>query len=247
MTAAKSLLALSMHKAGSSITNKILTDFCCEKGIEIDDISQGVLASPLPEREVFLRAQSGMHRGGAYFGMARGPYVRDMKIIPALRIVVQLRDPRDCITSAYFSYTKSHRPPADPEKLKEFMARRDELKMMSIDEFACDRAQNYVNRMTILADILADHPEALVLKYEEMVTDTPAWLNRIAAFLDQPVTDSLRDRLGHKIDFSVAREDVSKHKRQVAPGDHARKLTPQTIAVLNAKLAAPMGRLGYGI
>ncbi|MBK0329305.1 sulfotransferase domain-containing protein [Rhodobacteraceae bacterium F11138] len=247
MTTAKSLLALSMHKAGSTVASQILADFCREKGYEVDDISHRVPTSPLPEPEVFLNAQPEMQRPGVYFGMARGPYVKDMEIIPALKIVVQLRDPRDCITSAYFSFSKSHVPPEDPEKRKAFEARREKLKAMNIDQYARSQVKDYVNRMTILADILNGHEDALVLKYEEMVSDTSAWLNRIAIFLDQPVTDSLRARLGHKIDFSVDREDAARHKRQVTPGDHARKLAPETVAALNAELAAPMARLGYAI
>ncbi len=247
MTELKSLLATSMHKAGSSITNQILADFCRERGYEIDDISHRVQASPLPEAEVFIKAQSEMHRGGVYFGMARGPYVRDMEIIPSLKLITQLRDPRDCITSAYFSFSKSHQPPEDPEKRKLFEAQQQKIKKMDIDGFARSRAKNYANRMTILANILEAHEDALILRYEEMVTDTPVWLGRIAEFLGQPMTDSLRARLGGKVDFSVEKEDEGKHKRQVTPGDHARKLTPETIAILNETLAAPMARLGYNV
>ncbi|MBF2086428.1 sulfotransferase domain-containing protein [Thermoleptolyngbya sp. C42_A2020_037] len=49
----------------------------------------------------------------------------------------------------------------------------------------------------------------------------------------------------HKTDFQVEDEDVYRHKRQVLPGDHTRKLQPETIAVLNEKFAEILNALGY--
>ncbi|QKD83329.1 hypothetical protein HPC62_14990 [Thermoleptolyngbya sichuanensis A183] len=47
----------------------------------------------------------------------------------------------------------------------------------------------------------------------------------------------------HKADFQVEDEDVYRHKRQVLPGDHTRKLQPETIAVLNEKFAEVLNAL----
>lgn len=49
----------------------------------------------------------------------------------------------------------------------------------------------------------------------------------------------------HKADFQVQDEDVYRHKRQVMPGDHTRKLQPQTIAALNQQFANILQTLGY--
>lgn len=247
MSDLKSLMGVSMHKAGSSVTNGILKTFSLSCGYEIDDISIAAGKSDKSPPEVFVAAQDHMQPNGVYYGMARGPYVKDMPALAGLRLVVQLRDPRDCITSAYFSYAKSHVPPKDPERRKIFEARRQNLQQKTIDDFARDSAANYRMRMQVLSDLLAGHPDALVLKYEEMVTDTDAWLNRIATFLDVPMTDALRAKLAEKGDFSTSGEDTSKHKRQVTPGDHARKLTPETIAELNRVLGPVMERFDYSL
>lgn len=247
MSDLKSLMGVSMHKAGSSVTNGILKTFCRTCGYKVDDISIAAGNSEKSPPEVFVAAQEHMQPTGFYYGMARGPYVKDMPALANLRLVVQLRDPRDCITSAYFSYAKSHVPPKDPERRKKFEARRQNLQQKTIDDFAKDSAANYRMRMQVLSDLLADHPDALVLKYEEMVTDTDAWMNRIAAFLDLPMTDKLRAKLAEKGDFSTKGEDTSKHKRQVTPGDHARKLTPDTIAELNRELGPVMERFDYTV
>lgn len=49
----------------------------------------------------------------------------------------------------------------------------------------------------------------------------------------------------HKTDFQVEDEDVYRHKRQVLPGDHTRKLQPETIAALNEKFTEILNALGY--
>ena len=41
------------------------------------------------------------------------------------------------------------------------------------------------------------------------------------------------------------KENKMKHKRQVTPGDHRRKLKPETIAKLNTDLADILTRYGY--
>lgn len=245
MAELKSMIALSMHKAGSSIADRILMNFVAARGYEIDRISQQVPHSPLPEAEIYEGYQSRMKPNGVYYGMARGPYVANMPIIGRLRTIVQLRDPRDCITSAYFSFRESHVPPKDPTKLAEFQKRRAALQELDIDSYATSRAAQYRMRMQILARIIAAHDDVLVLRYEEMVEDTERWLGRIAAFLDQPVTAELRAQLGSKIDFSVAREDSARHKRQVRPGDHLRKLRPESIAAMTAVLKDELDRFGY--
>lgn len=63
----------------------------------------------------------------------------------------------------------------------------------------------------------------------------------------KPTFSTLYERLyeDHKADFQVEDEDVYRHKRQVMPGDHTRKLLPETIAALNEQFANILKTLGY--
>jgi len=236
---------MSMHKAGSTIADKILVDFFNAKGMEIDLVSMRSMNSPLPEGEFFVGYQNQMKPVGVYYGIARGPYVSEMPIIKKLRAIVQVRDPRDCLTSSYFSVKTSHQPPKDPEKRKAFMQRRRKLEKQNIDEYVLAQVNGYRNRMLVLRDIIEGHGDILVLKYEDMVEHTEDWLAQIATFLDQPLTEALRADLGDKIDFSVDSEDIARHKRQVTPGDHKRKLKPETIATISERLAEELEYFGY--
>lgn len=241
----KSLMSLSMHKAGSSIADLIIVDFCTELNMEIDRISKQVPVSKLEEAKVYINYQDKMVSNDCYYGMARGIYVGKMTVLSDLRLIIQVRDPRDCITSGYFSFKVSHVPPKDPEKIKNFENLRKVISKMTIDDYAISNADNYKIRMRILSNIMKKHNDMLFLRYEEMVLDTDSWLNKISKFLDQPITSSLLDKLGNKVDFRVDKEDISKHKRQVVPGDHVRKLKSETIKKMNDVMKDELIEFGY--
>lgn len=241
----KSVISASMHKAGSTIMDLILVEFMKARGYEIDRIALEVPRSPLPERDIFIQAQDDMILEDVYYGVARGPYVAEMPILEKLKVIAQVRDPRDCITSAYFSFKVSHVPPKDPEKKKAFMERRKKLENLSIDGYALSQVESYKRRMEILRNLLNGPGETLLLRYEDMVQQTEGWLGQIGGFIDQPVTDELRETLGEKIDFSVSAEAVTKHKRQVTPGDHLRKLKPETVEQMTQKMRSELEYFGY--
>lgn len=243
----QSIIALSMHKAGSSIADQIFTKIARERGYELDLISRRVSDTPLSEPEYYREYEPQMKTEGMYFGMARHPDCHDLEILPKLRVLVQVRDPRDCITSMYFSFTKSHVPPSDPTKLAAFEERRAKLQALDIDAWAIKESRNYLKRMEKLEAVVNTHPEVQLLTYEEMVENTPAWAEKVLNFFDQPMTPKLERILAGDLDFSVSAEDVSKHKRQVSPGDHRRKLKPETIEQMNDVLGPAMRNFGYSV
>lgn len=245
MLSNKSIISMSMHKAGSTIADSILVDILEAKGMQIDRIALLVSGSPLPEREVFINYQDQMSLTGVYYGIARGPYVSEMPIIDKMKIVVQVRDPRDCLTSAYFSFKTSHRLPQDPAKRDAFLERRKMLEGLDIDAYVLSQTGGYKNRLKILKDIVESHDDALMLKYEDMVEHTETWLAQLSDFVGQPITPDLRAKLGNKIDFSVTSEDAGRHKRQVTPGDHRRKLATETITEMSRRLSPEMIWFGY--
>ena len=82
-----------------------------------------------------------------------------------------------------------------------------------------------------------------------MVTDFPAWLAKFMAPFPLDNAGRLHAKLARKYrnNFRVKREDVRKQKRQITPGDHKRKLHPDTIAFLNEQLAPILETLGYEV
>ena len=243
----KSIMAVSMHKAGSSVTNRIMAVLCRARGYELDQLPQQLSTTPLSEHDYFESQAPRMKTEGVYYGIARDLESLKFSMLPKLRVVMQIRDPRDCLTSAYFSFRDSHVPPEDPEKRKAFEERRARLHATDIDKNVLAGADNYRLRMEGLADLAESHPDLFLSRYERMVTETEAWQDDLAAFIGQPLNPRLRARLNEVGDFTVRAEDTTQHKRQVTPGDHARKLRPETIAQLNEILGPSMERLGYTV
>lgn len=242
----KSAIAVSMHKAGSSVTDLILTDMTRAAGYETELISPQVPASPLNEPDFFhAYAERIRPEGGIYYGMARHYGAHDMPILHDLRLIAQMRDPRDCLTSGFFSFGGAHQAPADPGKRAEFMARRDQINAMDIDRYVIENAQNYLMRCEKIRQLVETHPDLLLLEYADMVDRTQEWLDKIADFLDLEIAEWLQAICDKRLDFDVEKEDPSKHKRQVRPGDYRRKLKPGTIEQVNKVLAPALEYFDY--
>jgi len=234
-----------MHKAGSSIADQIIMLFCIGKQYKIESMPEAAKPSPLSETEYCITKQQEMQISGYYYGMFRGPYVKDMPRLRQLKLIIQVRDPRDCITSAYYSYLISHKIPENPEKKQQFLSRRKKIEKMSIDAFAAAHAHEYQQRLSVLIDLLSKHDDMLLLKYEDMVEQTEGWLQQLSSFIGQPIKGKVGDAIHAKADFKVEKEDPNNHRRQITPGDYIRKLRAETIDALNVRMAEQMLFFGY--
>ncbi len=248
----KSLVMTSLHKGGSSIAQRIVLQFVREMGYGEDLIETAGWATPGSLSQYCLKAQGRMQDNAMFYGMFRGPFVADMPRLMDMRMIMQVRDPRDCITSYYYSMAQSHALPPDPARAKGFAAIRATVQDMSVDEFALGYHRftpsymaGYAKRLAALETLARTHPDCLVLKYEDMVGATQGWLDAISKFLDHRVRGKLKRRLGRIADFTPAAEDPNVHRRQITPGDHRRKLKPKTIAQLNKDLGAGLAFFGY--
>ncbi len=198
----KSVLALSMHKAGSSIADRILVEITAAKGYKIDQISAKAWNADMPAADFFHQYQSRMQLEGVYYGMARQPAMHDMAILPQLRLIAQIRDPRDCLTSAYYSLANSHVLPENPDKRARFEARRARVAAMSVDQYALENAPDYLMRLEKIDRIIKAHPDFVLVKYETMVLNTKLWLRRISECLEHPLSDALRAKIQTIADFA---------------------------------------------
>ena len=241
----KSIAAVSMHKAGSSIADTIITILLKNKGYNKINFAHESLKSGLSEADYCIDAQNRIKPSNEYYGMFRGPYVKDMPRLKDIRVIIQIRDPRDCITSAYYSFAFSHAVPDQPDKRRDFLSRRERILNASIDEYVISKAGEYRYRMTIIRELMSSHQDILVLKYEDMVEDTEHWLKSLTDFIDLPLEEELATRIKSRAKFDVEEEDPSNHRRQVKPGDHKRKLKPETILKLNEVLRDELEAFGY--
>lgn len=164
------------------------------------------------------------------------------------KVVLHLRDPRDALTSMYYSVAYSH--PSD----RRVDGIRDHTKSISIDEFAFSPlidgktpADFYLNRFQEYCANVVDRKGVAFVKYEDMLLDLEAWLRAVLRPVgldkDSKTVASLMQR--YSDEFKIEKEDQMAHKRQIAPGDHRRKLQPATIDRLNAMYEPILKKLQY--
>ena len=152
--------------------------------------------------------------------------------------------PGDVLTSMYFSFVYSHTrsanvfDPADEQV--------EQWESEGIDKFVLSFAEDRFDRFRRLCSALIDKPNVILLKYEDMVTHFPEWLHQfLRVFYQLDLSEqnfTVPEKfIGyhrqlyeiHKNDFTREEENIKLHIRQITPGDHKRKLTPETIEQLN--------------
>jgi hypothetical protein len=76
------------------------------------------------------------------------------------------------------------------------------------------------------------------------------WISKIAEHLSIDLDEKEKKQFMEISDDNIdipEREDQKKHIRQKKPGDHKRKLKPETIEVLNSEFGAVLKALQYPI
>lgn len=169
---------------------------------------------------------------------------------PNLDRVVQifhLRDPRDILVSEYYSMGWIHPDKNWDDQAK---ARRQEIQAMSVDQYVLNHHQMspypIADRFAPLMELELDSADIIISQYEQMVTQFYRWaLGAIAPF-QFPWTAGWAAKYAWKFrnEFKVTQESMT-HKRNIKPGDHRVKLQPETIAILNERLAPILIRFGY--
>lgn len=174
-------------------------------------------------------------------------YVDGIPEIESYLKILMIRDPRDILTSHYFSQAYSHPLPGDPEKAADFQRKRELVLQKTIDEFVMTYSDRVAECVGNYLQFLVGQPNLLVTRYEDMIADFPRWLDELLSFCSLSISDKTRASL---IDSAAAGALPAAHRpdqkrRQVAPGDHRRKLKAETIAALNERFAAAIECFGY--
>jgi len=144
-----------------------------------------------------------------------------------------LRDPRDVLTSFYFSVAYSHYIPES--RNTGMQSHRKKTREKTIDDFVIEQSQGFKTTYETYAKCLFGKNNVLFMSYEDMVTDFPTWLSEVFKYLQIKPSEQLINKLIDGAQFEVE-ENIYSHKRQVKPGDHRKKLQVNTIKQLNLEL-----------
>ena len=151
--------------------------------------------------------------------------------------IFQIRDPRDILCSEYYSFGWTH---TDKDFTNRAKQTREQIRSQTIDEYLLDEEGGTLRLCLRLKPLLQnlESPNVTLVTYEEMVSDFPNWLRKVSEpFEFNPVHKSfLMKKLSIKYKNEFRPDPSNSHKRNVKPGEHRRKLKPETIAELNRRL-----------
>ncbi len=248
-----SFYAFSMHKAGSSLLEKMLSEVCNKFSIPVinphtqawqSGISTGFIG---PDLENAL-----LPVGYAYLGF-RHLFPLGMKTdLQTPNKLLLVRDPRDMLTSMYFSHKHSHTKPRKLGSARKLMSdNRNSATTKDINDFAIENAHHYANLFSGYKKHLLSQPNTKIYRYEDIIFDKEAWLISMMEFYDffshYPERKLLKQakKISTNNDIHPIRENPNKHIRQVAPGNYTKHLSPDTVRVLNSELADFLNHFNY--
>ncbi|MEA3210607.1 MAG: hypothetical protein QOE70_3664 [Chthoniobacter sp.] len=245
-----SMAFFTMHKAASVYVANVLKRLAREAGLTLIDFDGYLFMGGKTPGDVHQPGELArrMYQPHGYF---YGPFRAFNPGIPDLdkyRVVLNVRDPRDVLVSAYFSVAYSHYVPdqANPEAAKKIRAARESTLQADIDEWVLASAPSVLEICADYRRNLLHKPHVLLAKYEKLVTDFDGWLAEITAFMEVKPAQRTLDELRGAAEFKVE-ESAARHKRQVTPGDHQRKLKPETVARLNELFAEDLRAFGWPV
>ncbi len=227
----------TVHKAASNFIHTLLSDLASLCGVNHCSINDDAYYDEIVANGWNHIIEAPGHKG--IFGPVRSGEGNPSIPLnnPEYTYLVHLRDPRDALTSLYFSMTYSFPMNEDGFPSKSL---RNYWELHGIDEFVLERARECRRRYSYLIDNLKGLDNAVFLNYETMVADYGRWLRRVMKshkffFNSKARYESAFNCLYNKYadEFRVEKEDIYNHKRQILPGDYMRKLKPDTILSLN--------------
>lgn len=256
---ANRILFFTMHRSGSTHAHRTCLALAQACGIPYTSPNPGA-SRHTPVREMAERSDFWIDATGC-FGPLR--FYFDVPGHQSDRILLQLRDPRDVLTSMFYSYCFSH-----AGEIAGDTGYRRQWAQRGLDDFVLqmahaeqapiigdygtgghlwDLAGNVLTRYERYLDHLVGQPNVTLASYEQMALEPEAWLKKLAAVFDPARCDELAQAVAAAL--SSARPPVVEnqwsHKRIVAPGDHRQKLAAATIQRLNVSFGQVLSRLGY--
>ena len=231
--------AFAFPRGGSTLLNNMLSSYCSEVGLPWVSLydqafSQGVATGLIAQDVQKILSEPGR----IYLGFRHYPRF-DFRIPPDSKTILLIRDPRDVLTSLYFSVKHSH-----ALKNESIMRANLEANIMGINEFVIDKAQHTFGIYQSYEAKLIN--EGLkVYRYEDVVFDKFRWLRDMVETFGLPVYKRVIKKVAKGHDVKPLKEDITKHVRSVIPGDHTRKLEAATIYQLNQIFSSILKTYNY--
>lgn len=241
----KNVIVFTTHKAGSMVVHQVLRNICEKNNIAHYSDNQEP-DKQLPYDRIFSGEDFIASRNGC-FGPVR--FFIHSTALASGKIVLHLRDPRDVLTSMFFSYCFMH-----PGEIPPNTGYRKEVAEAGIDKFVLDMSDEnfscykgsygtgvlYGAQIGSVRDRYATYlrevvgrPNVILLSYEEMVLNFPGWLSKLLASFELRDVEETHAFVTSRIDVEkdVTRKAAMRARGRTKPfgedlSSHRRKATP---------------------
>ena len=236
-----------LRKSGSSIMNSMFQEICNFNQLNYIDIPGKLFEHGVPVSVWQQDPQLGtlFRPGNVYLGFRNAPYLHfSERSFAEARGILLVRDPRDALSSEYFSNAYTHSiPEAGPMRLQ-MLEERQKALAASIAVFAANNAARFLQTLHEYRPLL-NHPGVRIYHYEKAILDKRWFLKDAAAFLDMKVSDSQIEDIIGWADQHPDEERPDQFVRRVKPGDYLEKFDAETIAYLNVVFGEEASAFGY--
>jgi len=154
------------------------------------------------------------------------------------RHVFFLRDPRDVLVSAYYSFGFSHPLPGGVRVKHEFLEERKRIQDQGIDRYAIEASTHWL--LPVYEEYRRFRETAaasIYLKYDDFKDDTEGFLWAVADFLEIELPQKTVQELAESASPVQAQVNVSRHKRSGRSGQYLHELSSDTVEFLNTTFA----------
>lgn len=177
----KEIIIYTVHKAASMFLHKLSKEIAHEFDIQHYSINGEKYYEEIKQLswKTFIEDNS---RKGCY-GPVRGGETKEVfpESLSDYSVILHLRDPRDVLTSLYFSQAYAHS--RQKGKFNPSDEQREEWIEEGIDEYVTQQSVIFKARYEKLVSNLIGLPDSHFVRYEDMVLNYPQWLESfLAAF-----------------------------------------------------------------
>lgn len=251
-----SVVLLSLHKSGSTLLTKLLSDWSSEFSYGFCDIPGFVFGQggQWPNGNKLKELYSA-NEGTIWGGYRHIPnWLEDLlgKGSHPFKVISLTRNPLDCLTSMYYSHKKSHIvPKRDGPSKESLLKERQRLQDLTLEEYVESIVEDDIRGENTLLKRYRHHfavinalpkQQLLTFDYDSFVYRKYESLSKISSFISDQRLDSdgahksIADIVAKHDLFPLAEKD-SQHVRNVMPGDFFRKVEPPKCDILAKQVA----------
>lgn len=238
-----SVIFYTTHKCASVFVNNLLNRITKHSDYQVKDYASAIwrLGNQIdvgsPYENFLEEAYDQLYKTrGEIYAPQRKPL--DFPGREHLKHIFFLRDPRDVLVSAYYSFGYSHGIPKAEKQKKKFQETREKIRDQGIDDYACEAAMNWLLPLYNQYRYLLESSNSyLYLTYDNFKDDTNYFIHQISDFLNVDVPEKEIQEIANEASPVQKNQDIMRHKRSGLSQQYLQELESDTIQKLNELFA----------